>query len=150
MFLLPTIPHYRRNVGANLRVRPPQNPLESGKLFDKSIVMVTFAEVGEFDIGRGFLKESKQVLLVCQEGCMQENTLHYALNLCQRIGATLDVFYLSSPQKREIAAAQCFEALVRYIKKQTTITCTVMSSVDNLDMTNKWPITGCPLIIVTS
>ncbi|HEC83703.1 MAG: hypothetical protein DRR08_00355 [Candidatus Parabeggiatoa sp. nov. 2] len=107
--------------------------------------MVTFAEVGEFDTARRFLTEPKQVLLVCWEECLQEKTLHYALNLCQRIGATLDVLYLSSPQ---IAARQCFEALVHYVKKQTAIICTVMSSVDGLDMTNKWPITGCPLIIV--
>jgi hypothetical protein len=71
--------------------------------------MVTFAAVGEFDTAR-----RKQVLLVCWEGRMQEKTLHYALNLCQRIGATLDILYLSSPQ---IAARQCFETLVHYVKK---------------------------------
>lgn len=111
--------------------------------------MVTFAEVGEFDTARRFLKEPKQVLLVCWEDCIQEKTVHYALNLCQRIGATLDVLYLSGSPKQEMATQQCFETLVHYVKKQTSITCTVMSSVDSLDMTNKWPITGCPLIIVT-
>jgi len=116
------------------------------KLFDKLIVMVTFAEVGEFHTARPFLKEPKQVLLVCWEGRMQEKTVHYARNLCQRIGATLDVLYLSSRQ--QIAAPQCFEVLVRYVKQQTTITCTVMSHVEGLDMANNWPIIGCPLIIV--
>jgi hypothetical protein len=113
------------------------------------IIMVAFAEVREFDTVSPFFKEPKQVLLVCQEERMQEKTLHYALNLCQRIGATLDILYLSSFQKREDDAQQCFEMLVHYVTKKTTITCTVMSSVDGLDMSDKWPITGCPLIVVT-
>jgi len=110
--------------------------------------MVTSAEVGEFNIARRFLKEPKQVLIVCIEKRIQEKTLHYARNLCQRIGATLDVLYLSNPQKQEIAIQQCFDKLLHYVKKQTTITCAVMSSVDGLDITNKWSITDCPLIIV--
>jgi hypothetical protein len=61
--------------------------------------MVAFAEVREFDTVRPFLTEPKQVLLVCREERMQEKTLYYALSLCQRIGATLDIFYLSSSQK---------------------------------------------------
>ena len=107
--------------------------------------MVAFAE---FDTACCFLKKPKQVLLVCRKGYIQEKTLHYALNLCQRIGATLDIFYLSNPKKREIAARQCFETLIHYVKKQPTITCTVISSIDNLDMNNQWPIIGCPLIVV--
>ncbi len=105
-------------------------------LTNSFIVMVTFAEKRKFETAC-----PKQVLLVCKKGQLQEQTLHYALNLCQRIGATLDILYLSTAQ-------QCFEALVRYVKKQTTITCTVMSSVDGLDITNQWTISGCPLIIV--
>ncbi len=108
--------------------------------------MVAFAEIGEFDTACCLLKKPKQVLLVCRKGYIQVKTLQYALNLCQRIGATLDILYLSNSQK--IATQQCFETLVRYVKKQPTITCTVMSSIDNLDMNNKWPVTGCPLIIV--
>ncbi|MDM8557224.1 hypothetical protein [Candidatus Parabeggiatoa sp. HSG14] len=109
--------------------------------------MVVFAEIGDLDITRRFMKKSKQVLLVCPKGYIQENTLLYALNLCQRMGATLDIF-LSNPKNQGIAAQQYFDVLVHYVKKQPTITCTVMSGGDNLDITNQWPITDCPLTIV--
>jgi len=109
--------------------------------------MVAFAEIGDFDITHRFMKKSKQVLLVCQ-GYIQENTLLYALNLCQRMGATLDILCFSNSQNQEFATQQYFEVLVQYVKKQPTITCTVMSGGDNLDITNQWPITDCPLTIV--
>jgi hypothetical protein len=118
------------------------------KCFDKLIVMLTFAEFLKFERVSALFKHSKQVLLVCQEGGRQDKTVHYALNLCQRIGA--DIFYFSIPQKPEKAARrQYFDALVRYVKKQTSITCTVMSQSDDLDMINQWAVSGCPLIIIT-
>ncbi len=102
------------------------------------------AETGNFNITHNFLAETKHILLVCKEGDIQEKTVNYAQNLCQRSGATLNVFYWS----QGIAARQCFETLVHYVKKKTTIICTVISHVNGLDMSHKWTINGCPLIIV--
>ncbi|TGO02999.1 hypothetical protein PN36_14530 [Candidatus Thiomargarita nelsonii] len=104
-------------------------------------------------------KESKYVLLVCREGHVQEKTLHYALNVCKRIGAGLDILCVS--HSREVALQEMLtnvphklivvkgaEALVDYVKTHTAVTCAVISHADSLDIVGKWSAADCPLVVV--
>src|SRR3990172_12976093 len=56
---------------------------------------VSFAEEGEFDTAREFLKEERRVLLAVRRGQADRKTFRYALNICKRVAAKLDVLYIS-------------------------------------------------------
>ena len=126
---------------------PAISMIESDKKCDRGIMSKeakTFSESVNFNTTDRFRAKSKYILLVCKEKEVQENTRYYALNLCHRIGATLNIFYLS----QEITAQQCCHALLRYVQKKTTVIGIVINSVDGLDISKKWSIIDCPLIIV--
>lgn len=67
---------------------------------------VSFAEEGEFETAREFLKEERRVLLALRGGQIDAKTLRYAMNACKRIGAGLDVLYISPEEKAEPALEQ--------------------------------------------
>ncbi|MBI5026002.1 MAG: universal stress protein [Nitrospirae bacterium] len=56
---------------------------------------ISFAEEGEFNTAREMLREERRVLLAVKEGQIAGKTLKYALNTCKRIGASLDILYVS-------------------------------------------------------
>src|SRR4030043_1470854 len=56
----------------------------------------TFAEAGEFEAAREILKEGRRVLLAMREGEVERKALKYAMNTCKRIGADMDILYLSA------------------------------------------------------
>lgn len=136
--------------------------------FNNLMTAVSFAESGEFDTVSSLLKESKHVLLVYREGQVQEKTLHYALSVCQRIGAGLEILYVSGSGKPEAAlqrllgklkqdqtphqlvhaSGALYEVLVRHVKAQTAVTCAVLSSSDSLNIADQWSTVGCPLVVV--
>src|SRR4030042_2726966 len=61
----------------------------------------TFAEAGEFEAAREILKEGRRVLLAMREGEGERKALKYAMNTCKRIGADMDILYLSSAESSE-------------------------------------------------
>ncbi|MEW6620865.1 MAG: universal stress protein [bacterium] len=64
--------------------------------FETMMSAITFAQEGEFEIAKEMLKEDRRVLLAIREGKTDQKVLTYALNTCQRIGASLDILYVSS------------------------------------------------------
>jgi hypothetical protein len=71
------------------------------KKFDDIMTAASFAEEGEFETARKVVKEGKRVLLAVREGEVERKALTYALNTCKRIGADMDVLYLSSGNSDE-------------------------------------------------
>ncbi|MEW6569938.1 MAG: hypothetical protein AB1390_02000 [Nitrospirota bacterium] len=65
------------------------------KKFEDIMTASTFAEAGEFETAREILKEARRVLLAMREGEVERKALTYALNTCKRIGADIDILYLS-------------------------------------------------------
>ncbi len=59
---------------------------------------VTFAEAGEFETARQFLKNNKnahkRVLLGTDKPELATRTISYALHLCQRLGGSLEIFHM--------------------------------------------------------
>ena len=72
---------------------------------------ISFAEEGEFDTAREMLKEERRVLLAIKETHMDKKTFRYAINTCKRVGADLDILYVSSSEKISPALEQCLEDL---------------------------------------
>ncbi|GEM_PF-4050728 len=130
---------------------------------------ITFAEAGEFDIARDFLKGESHMLLVLPDGNFQENTLDHALNLCSRCGvANLDIFYAplaeahlhsvlqthhNSPIRWHMLAVQgdLSKAVLDYTRQTPAIAFVMLGAMlDNLaTLAPPWRHLPCPLVIMT-
>ncbi|GBD96054.1 MAG TPA: universal stress protein [Nitrospirae bacterium] len=67
--------------------------------FENAMAAVAFAEAGEFETAKESLKEERTILLALRGGEGDRNAFRYALNTCKRIGAGMEILYVS-----EIAA----------------------------------------------
>lgn len=72
---------------------------------------VSFAEEGEFETARELMKEDRRVLLAVRKGQIDRKTFRYAVNTCKRIGASLDVLYVSPSEGEDPALSQCISEL---------------------------------------
>lgn len=65
---------------------------------EQSMTAATFAEAGEFEMARQFIKPHKnahkRVLLGTDRADINPKTLDYAMRLCQSIGGSLEIFHL--------------------------------------------------------
>ncbi|HIJ90301.1 MAG: hypothetical protein OEV89_05980 [Desulfobulbaceae bacterium] len=68
------------------------------KKLEESMTAATFAEAGEFETARQFLKSNKnahkRVLLGTDKPEIEPRTISYALHLCQRLGGGLEIFHM--------------------------------------------------------
>jgi hypothetical protein len=67
------------------------------KNVEDALAAVTFAEEGQAAMARSIMKEGRRVLLALKEGRIDDRTLMYALNTSKRIGADLDILYVTAP-----------------------------------------------------
>ncbi len=56
----------------------------------------SFAEEGEEEVARSLFREGRRVLLALREGRIDPKTFKYALNSSKRVGAQLDILYVSA------------------------------------------------------
>ncbi len=68
------------------------------KKLEESMTAATFAEAGELETARQFLKTNKnahkRVLLGTDKPELETRTISYALHLCQRLGGGLEIFHM--------------------------------------------------------
>lgn len=67
------------------------------KNVEDTLAAATFAEEGEMVSARSIMSEGRRVLLGLKEGRIEASTLKYALNTAKRIGAQLDILYVTAP-----------------------------------------------------
>ncbi len=65
------------------------------KQIEDAMTATSFAEEGEWDAARSFVREGRRVLLAVREGRIDPRTLKYALNSAVRVGARLDILAIS-------------------------------------------------------
>jgi hypothetical protein len=145
-----------------------------GKIEDL-MAAITFAEAGEFETARQTLIAAKRVLLAVRENHLSDKTSRYAVNTCKRIGAELDILYVSSDGghstaldhltselKREavgfriVKKTGCLKQLIiEYTGKKSEIQFVITESTDSLDVDCKtkkqssaWKNLRCPLVVV--
>jgi hypothetical protein len=139
---------------------------------------ISFAEEGEFGTSREILKEGKRVLLAVREGRIDRKTLKYALNTSKRVGADLDILYISSAKDVNPALKEFFgdlrnegisyrviqktgclkQEIISYTESKREILFVVIESSDNLDiecssrgkrLSESWRNLKCPLVVVS-
>jgi hypothetical protein len=71
------------------------------KRIEDAMTATSFAEEGEIESARSFLREGRRVLLALREGQIDARTLKYALNSSMRVGAQLDILYVSSSRTQD-------------------------------------------------
>jgi len=139
---------------------------------------VSFAEEGEFDTAREFLKEERRVLLAVRRGQADRKTFRYALNICKRVAAKLDVLYISPVEgadpvleqgladlreegieHRLIRKEGCLkQEIIDYTNSEAGVLFAVTESTDNLEvdckgsgkgLSSAWQRLRCPLVVVS-
>ena len=88
------------------------NMKEVMKKLEDTLTAVTFAQAGETDTAREIFKERRRVLLALREGEIESKVLKYAMNTSKRIGADLDVLYISSSSSPEAPILKEFFSLL--------------------------------------
>lgn len=138
---------------------------------------VSFAEEGDFETAREFLKDERRVLLAVRRGQMDRKTFRYAMNTCKRIGAGLDILYVSSSDAADPVLEECIpelgkegvsyrlirrsgclkQAIIDYTTSKKEILFAVTESTENLEVDCKgkgkglseaWRNLQCPLVVV--
>ncbi len=146
--------------------------------FDDLMSAISFAEAGEHEKAREFLKGRDTVLIAVSERVVDRNVLKYALNLSERIQAAIDILYLtksnetnplveafiSEAKKKDIDCslireAGCMKkAILDYTAKRKEILFVVVGSTPELDvecgvgeksLSEAWKRLKCPLVVVT-
>jgi len=127
------------------------------KNIENLLAAASFAEAGESEAARTFLKEGRRVLLAVKEGWIDLKTLKYALNTSQRIDAQLDILYVSKQDIKQDAVDDQFQqfeselnaagiphrfvyrtgclkqAIIDYTNKEKEILFAVIESPDSVD-----------------
>ena len=87
---------------------------EFRKKIDDLLSAVTFAEAGEFEAARTIMSEGRKVLLALKEGQIDAKTLKYALNTAKRIGAHLDILYVTAAGRSAVNV----DSLLRHFESE--------------------------------
>lgn len=148
------------------------------KQFEDEMSATAFAEAGDFESARKLLKGRQKVLLTLTGKETDRKSFKYALNICKRIGAGLEVLYTSKREEilqmlREfqdelnkegithefIQGCGCIkEAIIHHTEKRNDIQFVVIESSDALDIECKkndrdiskaWEGLKCPLVLVS-
>ncbi len=144
--------------------------------FESDMAAASFAEAGELDTAREMMKEDRRILLAVTNEKRDANAFRYALSMCKRIGAALEIMFpmksgretlesFISELKDEgiehtlVEAKECIkEEILNYTNKKRNILFVVVESSDALDIhcqeirkeiTASWSRLKCPLVVVS-
>lgn len=87
------------------------------KQVENALTAVSFAEEGEWDAARSFVREGRRVLLAVREGQADPRTLKYALNSSLRVGARLDILYVSASKTQDPLADPAIRVFASELQK---------------------------------
>lgn len=138
---------------------------------------ISFAEEGEFGTAREMLKEERRVLLAVKREQMDKRAFRYAINACKRIGAHLDILYISPVEAINPVLKECLsemekdginyrliyksgcikQEIIDYTNSKKEVIFAVTESSETLDidcrgkgkrLSDAWQNLKCPLVVV--
>jgi len=144
---------------------------------ETAMMAAAFAEEGETGMARELLKDERRIVLAVRRDNLDNKTFRYALNTCKRIGADLDILYISSSDAddplletyiAELKAAGVYyrltrkkgsfiEEVIKYTNEKRKILFAVTESAGSLKGERKggnpmlsaaWRNLECPLVVV--
>ncbi len=77
--------------------------IELRKKIDAIMSAITFAEEGEFETAKSFMKTKQRVLLAIRNCRVDRKTCTYALNTCKRLSIGLDVLVVGDNEQEGLA-----------------------------------------------
>lgn len=146
------------------------------KKFEDIMSAAAFAEAGEFETAKQILKGRQKVLLVIAARNPDMKSSKYAMNICKRIEAALEILYISGSRDGEdflkkfkaelkkegieysvVKRSGCIKKeILAHTDKRSDILFVVVESSDtpNIDCSRKellgsWGRLKCPLVIVS-
>jgi hypothetical protein len=69
------------------------------KKIEDAMAAIAFAEAGEFETAKETLRERRKILLALRGERSDLNAFRYAVNMCKRIDAELEILYVSENVK---------------------------------------------------
>ncbi len=146
--------------------------------FENMMSAITFAESGEHETAREFLKGGKTVLLALSDRMFDKHALKYAMSISERVGASLEILYVKEIEKRNeglkgfvsevkkvgfsfsvVVKSGCMKrAILDYTEKRKEIVFVVIGSTPELDvgcgaaekeLPDVWKKLKCPLVVVS-
>ena len=73
------------------------------KKIDAIMSAITFAEEGEFETAKSFMKTRQRVLLAVRNSRIDRKTCNYALSTCKRLGVGLDLLVVGDNEREGLA-----------------------------------------------
>ena len=146
------------------------------KKFEDAMAATAFAEAGEFETARETIREQRKILLALTGEKADINAFRYALNMCKRIGAELEILYVSEHAKgllkqfqselRKEGIEHCIiqksgcleEEIQNYTRIKRDILFVVVEVSEGLNINTKkadkilsdaWENLKCPLVVVS-
>jgi hypothetical protein len=148
------------------------------KKFDDLMSAIAFAEAGDFDHAREFMKGRNSILLAISDMFFEVDVMKYALNLSKRIKANIDILYLTRVEAhlgeldefmkaalKDDISCRLFKkegcmkkAILDYTAKRREIIFVVVGSTPELEiecktgeksLSDAWRRLHCPLVVVT-
>ena len=150
---------------------------KTAKSTETGITAASLPVDGNARAARVHPKEERGVLLAIRRPQMDKKTFRYAVNTCKRIGAHLDIIYISPTDSFDPVLEECLaelvseglnyrlihkkgclkKAIIDYTNNKKDIIFAVTESADNLDIECKgkgnklseaWQNLKCPLVVV--
>ena len=146
------------------------------KYLEDDMVAAAFAEAGEFETAREILKEDRKILLALTGENSDLNAFRYAINMCKRISAKLEILceehyseytlaqFTAELEKEAIGydvtkVMECVkEEVLNFTSERRDILFVVVESSDGLNLNckkttkvieNSWKSLKCPLVLVS-
>ncbi|MDP2167449.1 MAG: hypothetical protein Q8J64_03860 [Thermodesulfovibrionales bacterium] len=145
--------------------------------FDDLMSAVTFAEEGESGKAREILGGKKTVLLAISDRLLDKNALKYALSICSRLRANLEILYVTETDRAKTrlkeflsefgsfsAELNCVvkggcvkKAILDHTNEKRAIEFVVIGSTPELEtgcradkrLSSEWEKLRCPLVVVS-